>query len=205
MKEATLKNRVFNSVETVWTKELSIGRRCHLGFWSLKKGNQQPDSKLQRTGWLLLGANVAGGFNLKPVHLYCSVTQSCPTLRPHELLHARPPCPSPSPGVCPSSCDCIGDAVQPRITALSWQRGLFNLVKLWTMQYRATQDGWVILESSDKTWSAGGGNSKPPQYTWCENLMPWELYKRQKVLIYHFKIRKNYGFYWVMLDLKSGW
>ena len=25
-------------------------------------------------------------------------------LRPHGLQHARPPCPSPSPGVCPSSC-----------------------------------------------------------------------------------------------------
>ena len=26
------------------------------------------------------------------------------SLRPHELPCARPPCPSPSPGVCPSSC-----------------------------------------------------------------------------------------------------
>ena len=25
-------------------------------------------------------------------------------LQPHGLEHARPPCPSPSPGVCPSSC-----------------------------------------------------------------------------------------------------
>ena len=25
--------------------------------------------------------------------------QSCPTLRPHESHHARPPCPSPTPGV----------------------------------------------------------------------------------------------------------
>ena len=28
-----------------------------------------------------------------------SVTQSCPTLRPHESQHTRPPCPSPTPGV----------------------------------------------------------------------------------------------------------
>ena len=28
-----------------------------------------------------------------------SVTQSCPTLRPHESQHARLPCPSPTPGV----------------------------------------------------------------------------------------------------------
>ena len=30
---------------------------------------------------------------------FSSVVQSCPTLRPHESQHARPPCPSPSPGV----------------------------------------------------------------------------------------------------------
>ena len=30
---------------------------------------------------------------------FSSVTQSCPTLRPHESQHARPPCPSPSPEV----------------------------------------------------------------------------------------------------------
>ena len=30
---------------------------------------------------------------------FSSVTQLCPTLRPRELQHARPPCPSPSPGV----------------------------------------------------------------------------------------------------------
>ena len=43
-------------------------------------------------------------------HQFSSVTQSCPTLRPHELQHARPPCPSPTPGVhsnsCPSSWWC---------------------------------------------------------------------------------------------------
>ena len=35
---------------------------------------------------------------------YSSVTQPCPTLPPHELQHARPPCPSPAPGVYPNSC-----------------------------------------------------------------------------------------------------
>ena len=40
-------------------------------------------------------------------HIYASgncvqfslVAQSCPTLRPHESQHARPPCPSPTPRV----------------------------------------------------------------------------------------------------------
>ena len=35
---------------------------------------------------------------------YCSVAQSCLTLRPHELQHARLPCPSPSPWACSNSC-----------------------------------------------------------------------------------------------------
>ena len=33
----------------------------------------------------------------------CSVAKSCPTLWPHRLQHARPPCSSPSLGVCPCS------------------------------------------------------------------------------------------------------
>ena len=35
---------------------------------------------------------------------FSSVTQSCPTLRSHESQHARPPCPSPTPGVYSNSC-----------------------------------------------------------------------------------------------------
>ena len=33
------------------------------------------------------------------IYQFSSVTQSCPTLRPHESQHAGPPCPSPTPGV----------------------------------------------------------------------------------------------------------
>ena len=35
---------------------------------------------------------------------FSSVTQWCPTLQFHGLQHARPPCPSPTPGVYPNSC-----------------------------------------------------------------------------------------------------
>ena len=35
---------------------------------------------------------------------FSSVAQSCPTLRPHESQHARPPCPSPTPRVHSNSC-----------------------------------------------------------------------------------------------------
>ena len=46
------------------------------------------------------------------------------------------------------------------------------------MPCRATQDGWVMAESSDKTWSTGEGNSKPLQYSCLEN--PMNSMKRQK-------------------------
>ena len=35
---------------------------------------------------------------------FSSVTQSCPTLRPHGLWQAKPPCLSPTPGVNSNSC-----------------------------------------------------------------------------------------------------
>ena len=43
---------------------------------------------------------------------------------------------------------------------------------------RATQDGWVMVESSDKMWSTGKGNSKPLQYSCLEN--PMNSMKSQK-------------------------
>ena len=35
------------------------------------------------------------------------------SLRPHESQHARPPCPSPTPGVHPNHVHWVGDAIQP--------------------------------------------------------------------------------------------
>ena len=37
------------------------------------------------------------------------------------------------------------------------------------MQCRATQDRWVMVESSHKTWSTGEGNGKLLQYSCLEN------------------------------------
>ena len=46
------------------------------------------------------------------------------------------------------------------------------------MPCRATQDGWVMVESSDKTWSTGEDYGKPHQYFCLEN--PMNSMKRQK-------------------------
>ena len=46
------------------------------------------------------------------------------------------------------------------------------------MPCRATQDGQIMVESSDKIWSTGKGNGKPLQYSCLEN--PMNVKKRQK-------------------------
>ena len=46
------------------------------------------------------------------------------------------------------------------------------------MQCRATQDRWIMVESSDKLWSTGEGNVKPLQHSCLEN--PMNSMKRQK-------------------------
>ena len=60
----------------------------------------------------------------------------------------------------------------------TWITALSNSVKLWAMLCRATQDRGVTLESSDKMWSLGEGNSKSLQYSCLEN--PVNSMKRQK-------------------------
>ena len=46
------------------------------------------------------------------------------------------------------------------------------------MPCTATEDGWVMVERSGKTWSTGEGNGKPLQYSCIEN--PMNSLKRQK-------------------------
>ena len=52
-------------------------------------------------------------------------------------------------------------------------------MKLWATPCRATQDGQIIVESSDKTWSTGKGNGKPLQYFCLEN--PITVWKGIKI------------------------
>ena len=46
------------------------------------------------------------------------------------------------------------------------------------MPRRATQDGWIMVESSDKIWSTGEENGNPLQYSCLEN--PVSSTKRHK-------------------------
>ena len=63
---------------------------------------------------------------------------------------------------------------------ITWTTALSNSMKLWAMPCKATQDGWVMVESSDKIWSTGEGNGKPLQYSCLEN--PMNSMKRQKTI-----------------------
>ena len=54
-----------------------------------------------------------------------------------------------------------------------------------------TQDGWVMVERSDRMWSTGEGNGKPFQYSCLEN--PMNSMKRQNDRILKEKLPRSVG------------
>ena len=71
-----------------------------------------------------------------------------------------------------------------RTTALS------NSTKL-SHAHGATQDGWVMVERSDRMWSTGEGNGRPLQYSSFEN--PMNSMKRQNDRILKEEIPRSVG------------
>ena len=66
-----------------------------------------------------------------------------------------------------------------KVTKLTtWITALSNSMKLWTRPCWATQDGRVMVESSEQTWSIREGNGNPLQYSCLAN--PMNSMKRQK-------------------------
>ena len=65
---------------------------------------------------------------------------------------------------------------------ITWTTALFNSKKLWAMPCRATHDGWVMVESSDKMWSTGGGNGKQLQCSCLENPMNSMKWQKDRTL-----------------------
>ena len=96
-----------------------------------------------------------------------SVAPSCPTLQPHELQHARPPCPSPTPGVHPNPCPLsrwchptISSSVIPFSSFLQSfpASGSFQISQLFTTGGQST---WVsastsVLPVNTRDWSPSG-------------------------------------------------
>ena len=71
-----------------------------------------------------------------------------------------------------------------RTTALS------NSMKL-SQAHVATQDGWVMVERSDRMWSTGEGNGKPLRCSCLEN--PMNIMKRQNDRILKEELPRSVG------------
>ena len=65
-----------------------------------------------------------------------------------------------------------------------------NSVKL-SHAHGAAQDGWVMVERSDRMWSTGEGNGKPLQYSCLEN--PLNTMKRQNDRILKEELPRSVG------------
>ena len=74
---------------------------------------------------------------------------------------------------------------------ITWITALSNSVKLWALPCRATQDGQVMVERSDKMLSPGEGNDKPLQYSCLEN--PMNSRKRWKDMILKDELPRSVG------------
>ena len=59
------------------------------------------------------------------------------------------------------------------------------------MQCGATQDGRVMVETSDRMWSTGDGNGKPLQYSCLEN--PLNSMKKQNDRILKEELTRSVG------------
>ena len=68
---------------------------------------------------------------------------------------------------------------------------LSNSMKLWAMLCRVNQDGRVMVDSSEKTWSTGEGDRKPLQYSCLENLR--NSMKRQKDMTLKDELPRSVG------------
>ena len=127
---------------------------------------------------------------------FSSVVQSCPTLRPHEPQHARPPCPSPTPGVYsnsyPSSWWChptISSSVAPFSSCLQSfpASGSFAMSQLFASggQRIGVSTSTAVLPMNVQDWVPLGGTG------WI-SLQSWQ-WKKNVDLIYKVYIAKDHG------------
>ena len=98
---------------------------------------------------------------------FSSVAQSCPTLRPHESQHSRPPCPSPTPRVYSNSCasswwchPAISSSVAPFSSCPQSlpASGSFPMSQLftWGSQSIGVSASASVLPMNTQDWSPSG-------------------------------------------------
>ena len=109
--------------------------------WSILCLEKMKSSELSGSVWIFYI------WCLWPFCCCCSVAQSCLTLRPHGLQHARPPCPSPTPTVysnsCPSSRWCH-PAISSSVVPFSSCPQSFPASGSFQMSQLVTSDGQSI-------------------------------------------------------------
>ena len=62
----------------------------------------------------------------------------------------------------------------------------------------ATQDGWVMVERTDRIWSTGEGNGNPLQYSCLEN--PMNSMKRQNDMTLKEELPQSVGTQYATAD-----
>ena len=122
-----------------------------------------------------------------------AVAPLCPTLRDpmSYMQHARPPCPSPTPGVHSDSCPQVGNAIQPSHPLSSPSPPTFNLSQ--------PQGLFQWVRSSPKDWSFSFGISPSSKYS---GLVPFGL----PVLILLFKgLSRVFSSTFMSTQKTAGW
>ena len=90
--------------------------------------------------------------------------------------HTRPPCPSPSPEVCPSHVHCIGDAIQPSHPLMPSSPSALNLSPISSVQLvshvQLFATPWTAARQASLsiTNSRGYSNSCPSSW-WCHPII----------------------------------
>ena len=96
--------------------------------------------------------------NLKIETVQFSRSLESDSLRPHGLQHARPPCPSPTPGACSSSCPSswwchptISSPVTPSpalnlssMSLFQWVSSLHQVAKVLEFQLQHHSFQWIV-------------------------------------------------------------
>ena len=158
--------------------------------------------------------------------------QLCPTLRPHGLQHARPPCPSPTPGVYSNSCPlsrwchtAISSSVFP--FNLSQHQGLFQRVSSshqvtkvlelqhqsfqWTPRTGLLQDGLVGSPCSPRD---SRESSPTPQFKSINSSVLGFLYSPTLTSIHDYwknhivgigKVYHKMGLVWITNHVDIAW
>ena len=149
----------------MWTINNILHHFISLFFFKRNRVKYLPASPLPLYFFLWMSLylvhSYTGSYQFSPV------TQSCLTLWPHELHHARPPCPSPTPGVHPDPCPLsqwchptISSSVIPFSSCLQSfpASGSFQMSQLFTSgsQSIGVSASTSVLPMNTQDWSPLG-------------------------------------------------